>query len=295
VRVILSLLFASAALAVGSDASRITEFPFRYEGDLLWVKVRAAGSDQPLDFLVDSGAQVSVINLGTARQLGLPLGSKVMVRGVRTARTGYWPQAVAAGAGGVPLPDQYLALDLSAFSRACGKPVDGLIGADFFRKRIVQIDYEARKVRLLGSSSTLSRADAVPLEFRECGMRIKVGVNDGEPQFMRLDTGCASALQWVTRRVRAEECSDLLAVGLAEVTIPQTRTTVALADRVIHDVPTGLHSKPIFAGEAGLVGNGLLARFRCVTVDARSGLLFLGASSSGSRPFSLLPEAEPVR
>jgi hypothetical protein len=286
------LLFASAALAVGSETSRITEFPFTYDGDLLWVKVRAAGSDQPLDFLLDSGAQVSVINLGTARQLGLPLGSKVTVRGVHSARSGYWPQVLSATAGGVPLPDKCLALDLSAFSRACGKPVDGLIGADFFRERIVQIDYEARKVRLLDSSEALPRASAVPLEFRECGMRVKVGVNAGEPQWMRLDTGCASALQWVTRRVRAEECSDLLAVGLSEVTIPQARTTVALAGSVIHDVPTGLHDKPIFTGEAGLVGNGLLARFHCVTVNARSGLLFLGASSSGSRPSSLLPEAE---
>jgi hypothetical protein len=41
-------------------------------------------------------------------------------------------------------------------------------------------------------------------------------------------------------------------------------------------VPTGLHDQAIFAGEAGLLGNGLLARFDSVTIDAKAGRLLLG-------------------
>jgi len=40
-------------------------------------------------------------------------------------------------------------------------------------------------------------------------------------------------------------------------------------------VPTGLHQKEIFPGEAGLLGNGLLSRYRSVIIDWKSRRLFL--------------------
>jgi predicted aspartyl protease len=276
VRALCLILLAWTTAANGQGASAPKEFPFTNESGLLWIKVHVAGREQPLGFLLDSGAQVSVINLGTARRLGMRLGSKVTVRGVNTVRTGHWPQELDAEAGGVPLPDRCLALDLSTFSRACGRPVDGLIGADFFRERIVQIDYLAGMVRLLDSTESLSRSNAIPLESRECGFRVKISVNSVESQWMRVDTGCASALQWANRRVGTGECSDLIAVGLAETKIPQMRTIVTLAGQTLRDVPTGVHAKPIFPGEAGLLGNALLSRFRSVTLDNRSHLLLLG-------------------
>ncbi len=49
--------------------------------------------------------------------------------------------------------------------------------------------------------------------------------------------------------------------------------TVTLGTERFAAVKTGLHDKPMFAGEAGLLGNGLLSHFR-VTVDiAKSQLL----------------------
>jgi hypothetical protein len=41
-------------------------------------------------------------------------------------------------------------------------------------------------------------------------------------------------------------------------------------------VPTGLHRKAIFPGESGLLGNGVLAQFGVVTIDAKAGRLILG-------------------
>jgi hypothetical protein len=40
-------------------------------------------------------------------------------------------------------------------------------------------------------------------------------------------------------------------------------------------VPTGLHRDAIFDGEVGLPGNGLLSRFKTVTLDATSARLIL--------------------
>src|SRR5258708_2383625 len=125
--------------------SEAHELPVQFREGLLWLEVHLPQSEKPLHFLLDSGASVSVINLATARQLGLKLGPKVSVSGVRTSLSGYWPVKLSATATQLDLPGEYLALDLSKLSGACSRSVDGLVGADFFRERIVQIDYAAQK------------------------------------------------------------------------------------------------------------------------------------------------------
>jgi hypothetical protein len=67
-----------------------------------------------------------------------------------------------------------------------------------------------------------------------------------------------------------------MAVGLAEISIPQTMTFVRLGQQQFKDIPTGVHQSAIFPGEAGLLGNGLLSRFSTITIDGKAGRLILG-------------------
>lgn len=269
------VLVTFAAFVRGETAATPpAEFPFEYREGLLWVQVRVADCQEPLRFLLDTGAEVSVINLDTAKHLGLSLAPKVKVRGVHTSMTGYWPQTLSATANDIALTSSFLALDLSKLGRACERSVDGLIGADFFRDRIVQIDFTAQKIRLLNSDETCAPPNSLPLEVRPCGMRVKASVN-GEPQWLRVDTGCATPLQWVSSTVRPEKCSGKVAIALTKLNIPQSRTTVDFGGHAFRDVPTGIHRTAIFPGEAGLLGSGLLARFSSVTIDAKAGRLIL--------------------
>lgn len=270
------LFFAARLLQAEVTSSEVREFPIRFQQGLLWLEVNVPHRKEPLHFLLDSGASVSVVNMATARQLGLKLGPKVSVTGVRATMSGHWPVKLSAATHQLPLPAEYLALDLSKLSGACSRSVDGLIGADFFRDRIVQIDYAAQKVRLLDTVPSLAEETVVTLEGRRCGFRVPVNVNGGKTQWVRVDTGCATAFQWVTSKERAARCSSKLAVGLAELSIPQTMTGVRLGNQFLDTVPTGLHRKAIFPGESGLLGNGLLANFGVVTIDAKSGSLILG-------------------
>jgi len=153
--------------------------------------------------------------------------------------------------------------------------VDGLIGAEFFRDRAVQIDFRESKVRLL-EPDTACTGDVVPLDVRRCGMRVKASIEGKKARWFRVDTGCATPLQWVTGDVSPKDCTSKVAVGLAEMGIPQTRTTVRIGAEVLSDVETGLHAAPIFEGEAGLLGNGLLSQFDVVTIDSVKGRLVLG-------------------
>jgi len=277
VRWLLCVIIAvQAAVARGEVTSSPTEFPFEYREGLIWVQVQVTETPEPLWFLLDSGAEVSVLNLATARRLGLALGERVKVSSVQTTMTGYWPQKLSATASGVRLPSDFLALDLSKLSAACTQSVDGLIGADFFKARIVQIDFGARKIRLLNADSVPAKSESSPLEIRRCGLCVMASVDGSKPQRLRVDTGCATALQWVTTRVQPERCPSKVAIGLAELTIPQTQTTVVLAGHTFRDVPTGLHREAIFAGEKGLLGNGILSRFDTVTIDSRARRLSFG-------------------
>src|SRR6266487_2719721 len=77
------LLVVALSPAWGGGKPRTTaEIPFQFREGLIWVQVKVSKSDEPLNFLLDTGAGVSVIDSRTMTRLGLKAGHRVMVRGV---------------------------------------------------------------------------------------------------------------------------------------------------------------------------------------------------------------------
>ncbi|MGO8677372.1 MAG: hypothetical protein ACLQVX_16060 [Limisphaerales bacterium] len=251
------------------------EIPFEFRDGLIWLEVRTPQSRQPLQFILDSGAEVSTLNLSTAKRLHLPLGTPVLVEGVDTVSKGFWPQFLAVGIDGIELPGEYLVVDLSRVSRSCRRAVDGLVGADFFSRRVVRIDFAARRIQVLEEARPSRTSEIVRLESRGGGMRVPVSVNGGAEQWMRLDTGCATALEWVTSAVGSGQGSTQIAVALKGPSIPMIHAGVRFGKNDFPSVPTGLHPHEIFPGESGLIGNGVLGRFASVTIDVAAGRLIL--------------------
>lgn len=270
--------FASVACLIRGDAATIREFPFEFRDGLLWAEVHSPRIRRPMNFLVDTGAGATVLDIKVAKQLGLRLGRRVEVQGVKARIAGYWLRNVNLEIGEAPLSRRCLAIDLSKLSGSCERQVDGLIGADFFKGGITQIDFSSSKIRTLDEVQASLVDSRIPLQVRSCGMRVPISVNGGAEQLVRLDTGCASALQWVTAAV-PEICSKNIAIGLAEVAIPQIKTAVRFGGIGFEDVLTGIHRTRIFPGEYGLLGNGLLSRFSSIIIDAPNGELLLQASA----------------
>lgn len=270
------LFFVAALFQVRAASVGVAEFPFEFHDGFLWVQVNVPQSAKPLNFLLDTGASVSVVNLATAQRLKLSLGQPVNVQGVESTTKGFFPQRLTAMANGVPLQKNYLAVDLAELGHACNCCVDGLIGMDFFRDKIVQIDFAEHKIRLLKSADAADGQTAIALKLRRCGMEVPISVNNSESNFVRLDTGCASALQWVNAKVDSKNCSQRIAVALTPFTVNETKSDVRLGNIDFPSVITSLHSEEIFAGEAGLLGNGILSQFKAVTIDAKRGQLILG-------------------
>jgi hypothetical protein len=272
---IVAFVFFALAQGQAQLSSVLAEFPFELREGMIWIEIRVPQSAKPLHFMLDSGAQVSVIHLGVARCLGLKWGGPVIVRGVKSSVTGYWPEHLSARLGGVNLPEDFLAVDLGQLSHACGCGVDGLLGADFFKGRIVQIDFQSRKIRLLKYVNLEGNEESLPLFVRASGLLVRIQVNGGKPQKVRLDTGCASPIQWVAAKATSEPCARQIAVGMTEVSMPLVRRSVRLGGNEFPSVPTGLQDHQIFPGEAGLLGTPLLSRFAVVTIDTVTKRLFL--------------------
>ncbi len=178
------------------------------------------------------------------------------------------------------MPEDYLAVDLSALSESCECRVDGLIGMDFFRDRIVQIDFAAGSIRLLAAPPVMPAANRLSLKVRSGALCVPVSANGAPARWVRLDTGCASSLQWVTHSPEAERHEQRIAIGLSKLSVAVARTTVQLGAARFREVRIDVHQKPLFANEAGLLGNGLLARFRSVTIDAKGGQLLLESKAA---------------
>jgi hypothetical protein len=253
-----------------------SEFPFQFRDGLIWVQVSVPQSRQPLQFLLDTGAGVSVINLRTAKRLHLRLGRPVWVEGVETESKGFWPQSLrGATVGSVELCEEYLAVDLGRLSQACQRGVDGLVGADFFSRHVVQIDFAARLIRVGDTPPPCGGADVVRLEYCGGGMRVPVQVNGGAEQWVRLDTGCVTVLEWVTSNVMPGGSPVEMAVALTGFSRPMAQASLRLGKSEFGSVPAGLHAHELFAGESGLIGNGVLNRFSSVTIDVPGGRLTL--------------------
>ena len=78
-RLVAIVILAAALLRVQAAPDTHGEFSFQFREGLLWVEVTTPKSARPLNFLLDTGAEISVINLDTAKQLGCALGAKVSV------------------------------------------------------------------------------------------------------------------------------------------------------------------------------------------------------------------------
>jgi predicted aspartyl protease len=145
--VYVALLTLLSAVAARSEAR--DEIRFRYQDGLIWLKAEVPGKNASLNFLLDSGAGVSVLDLDRARALGMKVGNPESVQGVNGRAVAYRVDDFQAESGGIALPNSVLATNLQTISNCCHQHIDGILGMDFFRGRIVQIDFAARRVRLL--------------------------------------------------------------------------------------------------------------------------------------------------
>lgn len=149
------LLPAGAGSAPLITAQRATltqpvSIPFELATRHVIVKVTVNRS-RPLSFILDSGANIAIIRTDVARELKLKLEGTVNGRGAGEGtqvgsfvRNATW-SLVGLTAFSQPLT---LALPLTELPPAMGRDIDGIIGGEFIKQFVVELDYQARTIRL---------------------------------------------------------------------------------------------------------------------------------------------------
>jgi Aspartyl protease len=264
-RVLLFVLMAQFVLLHPTRSEVSAVIQFEYRDGFIWIKVNTLSRKEPLNFILDSGASASVMDLAQARALGVATGKPEKVQGVNGQALAYAVDNFQGDCCGVTLSTSLLAIDLKPLSDCCHHSIDGILGADFFRGRIVQIDFRAHEVRLLKNCDfELANCEKLPIKICNGAFCVPVRVGHSPMQWVRLDTGCDSALEWV--RKKEQRSLSKPAPTEPSLSTEQFVTSVLQIGKQHYAVRTVLHAKPIFAGEAGLLGNGLLEKF-CLTID----------------------------
>jgi hypothetical protein len=125
-----------------------------------------------------------------------------------------------------------------------------------------------RLLPVLGKCNpNLANCEILPIKMCNDAFCVPVRVAGNSAQWMRLDTGCDAALEWVVSRTdkrRAGRSS----IGLSGIPAHHINTSVQLGRQYFNGVNTGIRGEPIFPGEAGLLGNDLLSKFRLTSDQA---------------------------
>jgi predicted aspartyl protease len=291
---------------------RTTTIPFTLIDNHIVMPVRVNGSE-PLNFVLDSGAGASVIiDSRGSRRLQLEMGGEISVSGV-----GDGPNPVARivpdtafSLGDVSLGGQsviFLPLEsIPFFDDLDDVYFDGVIGAPFFTRFVIEIDHNLQQVSFTDPSVAKERFSD---EWQEVGLEIESGVpymtaqvdvGRGLPVDVKLlvDTGFRGALSLTPstdeKLEKPIEYFQAIGEGLSGDVVSQVAMSesLTLAGYRLSQLPV---SYAISGGESedgsnGIVGNEVLQQFNLVFDYARERLLFtpsqnfptsIGADRSG--------------
>ena len=136
------------------------------------------------------------------------------------------------------------------------------------------LGYKFQNLRLLERAElNLANAEILRLARRNDAMCVCISVAGQKADWMRVDTGCSAALQWVVSADKSRALRET-SIGATSGNLRHIHADVQLGSTRLEAVRAGLHTRQIFSGEAGLLGNGILSKFT-VTIDAVKNQLVL--------------------
>lgn len=125
-----------------TDGAPVRDIPVEFNTVHIFLQASVNDSD-PLWFILDTGASITVLNTDVARSLGLDLKGKIEGRGAGegSVEVNLIPD-VSVTLPGVELDGQTVAaLPLGDIEARMGRAVDGILGYDFISRFVVEIDY----------------------------------------------------------------------------------------------------------------------------------------------------------
>ncbi len=231
---------------------------------MILVEATIQGSGRPMNLILDSGSDQTILAKRTASELDLPLTSGERIRTVHGAedahRAGSTGILLGTSSRTIRFSPRPLVVDLSRESRTLGSRIYGLLGADFFEGRSIRIDFGKSRIQVSPDGKPGPRATHLPLSRSRGAMFVGIRAADSSLDRVRLDTGCCRSLCW-----SPPDGSSLKGFWRDGKTV---KVDVTLGSLAMNDVPTDVYRRPLFVGEDGLLGTALLSRFDAVWIDS---------------------------
>lgn len=162
----------SLSLPQSAQAAPIT-IPFDLVNRHIILKVRINNS-RPLTFVLDTGDKYAIVDLDLARELDLKLEGQVRMQGAGTeAPTGAFVRKASFFVDGLDGFTQpiVLALPIARLASRLGQDFDGIIGHDFIKNFVVEIDYQAKHLKLHDPKtfSYKGKGESIPITINAAG------------------------------------------------------------------------------------------------------------------------------
>jgi hypothetical protein len=209
---ILGLLLPAAASRAIQSNSKVAapipvSIPFEMVNRHIVLKVQVDNS-RPLSFVLDTGDQFAIINLDRAKELGLKLQGEIHMGGAGSGvSTGSFVRDSFFTIPGFPGFSQPLnaALPIGQMAPRFGQDLDGIIGAEFIKQFVLEIDYQARVIKLYDKDkfNYTGPGESIPITLNSAGHPIieaeltPVGSAPVTGKFV-LDVGSGGALALYT-------------------------------------------------------------------------------------------------
>lgn len=260
--------FAAAFLLAACATSPAPPSDLRVSGNRLFI---AAGiNGQPLEALLDSGAEMTLLDAATAARLGLVTAGAADVRGSGAATEEVtFVEGLQTRAAGIALENQMAAvLDLSDIStRIVGEPVAAILGREIFDAARFYLDIETATFRTTDDTS-LAGAMRLPLTDAKGIKQIPVRI-EGQPEILAdFDIGNGSRVlvsESFARRAgilapdRITGTESGGGIGGAVTRQRVTLKTLEIAGRTLHNIDAAIDPSPD-APDAN-IGVSVLRRF----------------------------------
>ena len=211
---LVAVLNGASVIALIPAVSRAQSIPFIYDDARLFVPVHVATDTTTYWFILDTGAQPTIVDANVAAALGLKVREAGSTTGagthsLRQGRT----QDVALRVGGValgPMEVRVSEID-SLLAPSQGRAAPGIVGSRFFMEHVVEIDFGAALVRVHEPTSWHYDGDGIVLPLTlDNGVPVIRGqmmTPDGAVLPMRLlvDLGAKSTLLVAEPFIRSNE------------------------------------------------------------------------------------------
>jgi hypothetical protein len=185
-----------------APASEVT-IPFELVNRHVVIQVKVNNS-RPLSFVLDTGDKFAIIDLERAKELGLTLQGELSAGGAGSERpTGAFVRNstfTIPGLAGFSQPVN-IALPIRILAPRMGQDFDGILGSEFIKEFVLELDYQARVIKLHDKDKFkyTGPGESIPIKLNGAGHPVidgevtPIGSDPVKGKFV-LDIGSGAAL-----------------------------------------------------------------------------------------------------